>query len=107
MRKDWWPRRGWCCRNLIRRSDSLGGSEWREAVSGEWIETNDPATGKAFGKFPAGGAEDANLAVTAARRAFNGPWRKVSPHERGRLLQKVAGLMEKYGEELAQLIVLE
>jgi aldehyde dehydrogenase (NAD+)/phenylacetaldehyde dehydrogenase len=85
----------------------LIGSEWREAVGGEWIEAIDPATGKVIGKFPAGGEADVNLAVTAARRAFNGAWRKISPYERGRLLQKAAVLIEKHGDELAQLIVLE
>jgi aldehyde dehydrogenase (NAD+)/phenylacetaldehyde dehydrogenase len=85
----------------------LIGSEWCEAVSGEWIEAIDPATGKVIGKFPAGGEADVNLAVTAARRAFNGAWRKISPYERGRLLQKVTALIEKHGDELAQLIVLE
>jgi acyl-CoA reductase-like NAD-dependent aldehyde dehydrogenase len=85
----------------------LIGSEWREAASGEWIDAIDPATGKVIGKFPAGGEAEANLAVKAARRAFNGTWRKISPYERGRLLQKAASLIEKYGEELAQLIVLE
>ncbi len=85
----------------------LIGREWREAASGEWIEAIDPATGQVFGKFPAGGEAEVNLAVTAARRAFNGTWRKISPYERGRRLQKVAALIEKHGDELAQLIVLE
>jgi aldehyde dehydrogenase (NAD+) len=85
----------------------LVGSEWREASSGEWIGAIDPATGQSFGKFPAGGETEVDLAVTAARRAFRGPWRKLTPHERGRLLQKTASLIEKHGDELAQLIVLE
>ena len=37
----------------------------------------------------------------------HGPWRKITPYERGRLLQKAAALIEKHGEELAQLITLE
>jgi aldehyde dehydrogenase (NAD+) len=81
--------------------------QWHEPAGGEWIESPDPATGQAIGRFPAGGEVDANLAVAAARRAFNGPWRKISPHERGRLLQKVASLIERHGDELAQLITLE
>ena len=69
-----------------------------------WIRL---ATGKTIGSFAAGGEADVNLAVSAARRAFNGPWRKVTPYERGRLLQKTASLIEKHAEELAQLITLE
>jgi aldehyde dehydrogenase (NAD+)/phenylacetaldehyde dehydrogenase len=92
---------------ISKPAQMLIGSEWRGAASGEWIEAIDPATGKVIGRFPAGGEEDVNLAVRAARRAFNGAWRKISPYERGRLLQKAASLMEKNGDELAQLIVLE
>lgn len=85
----------------------LLGSEWREAESGEWIDAIDPATGRSFGKFPAGGEAEANLAVAAARRTFTGAWRKPTPYERGRMIQKAAALMESHGDELAQLIVLE
>ncbi|MEY2427612.1 MAG: aldehyde dehydrogenase [Verrucomicrobiota bacterium] len=92
---------------LARPTKMLIGSQWLAAASGESIESFDPATGKAIGKFPAGAEADVNAAVTAARRAFNGPWRKISPYERGRLLQKVASLIEKNGEEFAQLITLE
>jgi aldehyde dehydrogenase (NAD+)/phenylacetaldehyde dehydrogenase len=92
---------------LARPGKMLIGSQWLESASGEWIEAIDPATGKAIGKFPAGGEADVNLAVTAARRAFNGAWRKISPYERGRLLQKAASLIEQHGEELANLITLE
>lgn len=85
----------------------LIGNQRCEAASGEWIDAMDPATAEVIGKFPAGGEADVNAAVTAARRAFNGAWRKISPYERGRLLQKVASLIEQHGEELAQLITLE
>ena len=92
---------------LARPARMLIGSQWSEAVSGERIETLDPATGQALGRFPSGGEADVNQAVAAARRAFNGAWRKVTPYERGRLLQKAAALIEKNGDELAQLITLE
>jgi phenylacetaldehyde dehydrogenase len=85
----------------------LIGGDWREAASGEWIETPDPATSKAIGRFPAGGPDDASAAVAAARRAFTGPWRKLTPYERGRLLQKVASAIESHADELAQLITLD
>lgn len=90
---------------LAQPARMLIGKEWRE--NGEWIEAIDPARGKAIGKFPAGTEADADAAVKAARAAFTGAWRKISPYERGRLLQKAAALIEKHGEELAQLITLE
>src|SRR4029453_11314167 len=67
----------------------------------------DPATGQSLGKFPAGGETEVDLAVTAARRAFPGSWGQPTPYETGRLLQKAASLIERHGDELAQLIVLE
>jgi acyl-CoA reductase-like NAD-dependent aldehyde dehydrogenase len=85
----------------------LIGGKWVPAVSGKEIETPDPATNQILGRFPAGEAADADAAVAAARRAFEGPWRKVTPYERGRMLQRAAGLIEKYAEEFAQLITLD
>src|SRR3954470_19782786 len=90
---------------LEKPAKMLIGGEWRESAA--WIDSIDPARGKAIGKFPAGTEADADLAVKAARKAFNGPWRKTTPYERARLLQKAAALMEKHGDALAQLITLE
>jgi succinate-semialdehyde dehydrogenase / glutarate-semialdehyde dehydrogenase len=56
--------------------------------------------------IPAGGQADADEAEGAARRAFPA-WKKVTPYDRGRLLLKAASLIEKHGEELAQLITFE
>lgn len=91
---------------LARPGKMLIGSEWRDASNGQRIESFDPATGQVIGSFPAGSVEDADAAVNAARRAF-GPWRKITPYERGRLLQKLAGLIEANADELAQLITIE
>jgi aldehyde dehydrogenase (NAD+)/phenylacetaldehyde dehydrogenase len=92
---------------LRKPARMLIGGDWRDATSGERIESFDPATGTAIGSVPAAAEEDANAAVKAARAAFRGNWRKITPYERGRLLQKAASLMEKYTDELAQLITLE
>jgi acyl-CoA reductase-like NAD-dependent aldehyde dehydrogenase len=92
---------------LSKPRKMLIGGEWVSAASGESIETPDPATGRALGRYPAGDARDVDAAVAAARRAFHGPWRKITPYERGRLLQRAAGLIEKHAEELAQLITLD
>ncbi len=92
---------------LAGRARMLIGAQWVEAENGEWIESRDPATGQVLGSVPAGGKADADRAVDAARRAFHGSWRKLSPYDRGRLLQSTACLIEKHGDELAQLITLE
>jgi len=91
---------------LARPGRQMIGGQWREAADGRTLVSMDPATGKTLGTFPAGGAADADEAVRAARRAFPA-WKKMAPYDRGRLLQKAAALIEKYGEELAQLVTLE
>jgi acyl-CoA reductase-like NAD-dependent aldehyde dehydrogenase len=91
---------------LAKPARMLIGGQWREAASGEALASADPATGETLAMFPAGGQVDADEAVGAARRAFP-TWKKVTPYDRGRLLQKAASLIEKHGEELAQLITIE
>jgi acyl-CoA reductase-like NAD-dependent aldehyde dehydrogenase len=85
----------------------LVGGKWVDAADGGTIDTPDPATGRSLGTFPAGTATDADAAVAAARAAFDGPWKKVTPYDRGRLLFKLAALIEKHGDEFAQLITLD
>ncbi|MBI1840502.1 MAG: aldehyde dehydrogenase family protein [Verrucomicrobia bacterium] len=91
---------------LAKPSRMLIDGQWRPAADGETLPSIDPATGKVIAAFPSGVVADADEAVRAARRAFSG-WKGVTPHDRGRLLQKAAALIERNGEELAELITLE
>jgi len=76
--------------------------EWVEARSGETLEAINPATEEVLTTIAAGGPEDVDLAVRAARRAFEeGPWSKMHPSERGKLLYKLAQLVADHAEELA------
>ncbi len=84
----------------------LIGGRWREASNGATLPSIDPATGQIICQFPAGTVVDVDEAVRAARHAFPA-WKKISPYDRGRLLQKAASLLEKYADELAELITLE
>ncbi|HTW38175.1 MAG TPA: aldehyde dehydrogenase family protein [Steroidobacteraceae bacterium] len=78
--------------------------QWVPALSGETLTVLDPATGRALAEVAAGGAADIDLAVKAARKAFRGgPWSSMSHSERGRLLYKLADLIEREAEELALL----
>jgi aldehyde dehydrogenase (NAD+) len=78
--------------------------KWRQSVSGKLFETVDPATGQTICRVAEGDAADIDLAVAAARRAFDsGPWGRMSAAERGRLIYKLADLIEKNREELATL----
>jgi aldehyde dehydrogenase (NAD+) len=81
--------------------------KWVDAASGKKFETFNPATGELLATVAEGDAEDINRAVAAARRAFEGPWRKIKPFERQNLLLKLADLVEKNFEELSQLDTLD
>jgi phenylacetaldehyde dehydrogenase len=82
--------------------------KWVDAVSGKTFPTYDPATGKEMARVAEGDAADVHLAVTAARNAFDkGPWRRMTASERGKLIWKLADLLEKNLEEFAQLEALD
>jgi phenylacetaldehyde dehydrogenase len=78
--------------------------KWVEAASGKTFPTYNPATGEVLANVAAGDKEDIDRAVKAARAAFEtGKWSRISPSERGKLLWKLADLLEKHAEEFAQL----
>jgi aldehyde dehydrogenase (NAD+) len=81
--------------------------QWVEAASGKTFESRDPATGELLARVAEGDAADIDRAVAAARRAFDGPWRKVKPYERQQMLLKLADLVERHFEELSLLDTLD
>lgn len=85
-------------------------------IDGKWIDTVkkfdtvNPATGEVLTQIAEGSTADVDRAVDAARRALedrNGPWRKMSASERGRLIWKLADLLEKNIDEFAELETLD
>jgi phenylacetaldehyde dehydrogenase len=86
----------------------LIGGKWVESVSGKTFETYNPATGEVLARVAEGGKADVDLAVKAARKAFeSGPWPDMSPSERGRLLWKLAELIDEHKDELAEMETLD
>src|SRR5262245_11981602 len=78
--------------------------KWVAAASGKTFPIYNPATGSVFAHVAEADKEDVDRAVKAARRAFDGgPWRKMTGSERGRLLWKLADLIERNLEEFAEL----
>ena len=74
------------------------------AASGKTFPVYNPATGEVITHVPEAEGEDVDRAVKAARRAFDeGPWHTMSASQRGRLLWKVADLLEANLEEFAEL----
>ncbi|MBJ8337298.1 aldehyde dehydrogenase family protein [Antrihabitans sp. YC3-6] len=81
----------------------LIGSEWVSAASGATLSVEDPATGQVVAEVPAGDIEDVDRAVAAARAALRGPWSRITPQERGKLIWRLADLIEARAQELAEL----
>ena len=90
------------------RTDAFIDGALRPAVSGERFTTENPATGQPLAEIAAGDALDVDLAVKAARRAFDdGRWSRRSPADRKVALLRFADLLEANLEELAMLDSLE
>ena len=91
--------------NFVSRTHKmLINGKWVEAASGKTFATYNPATGEVLARIAEGDHVDIDRAVQAARAAFDtGPWRKLSPSERGRMMWKLADLIEQNLEEFAEL----
>jgi len=76
------------------------GGEWVPAASGRTFDSINPSTGEVIGQLADGDAADIDRAVAAARRAFEGPWRKFTPAQRQNVLLALAELVDEYVDEL-------
>ncbi|GAA4472654.1 aldehyde dehydrogenase family protein [Novipirellula rosea] len=86
----------------------LIGGKWVEAKSGKTFDVYDPATDQVVAQAAEGEAADVELAVAAARKAFDqGPWSKMGGSERSRLIWKIGELIEEHADELAQIETLD
>ena len=92
----------------VRQTGILIGDEWREAASGKTFATINPSTEEKIADVAEGDAEDIALAVKTARNAFeSGDWPKMDARDRGRLLSRLADLIEDNLDELAALETLD
>ncbi len=89
---------------LIRHTKLLINNEWVEPADGGSFETYNPATGESIAEVAAASAKDVDRAVKAARRAVEeGPWSTMDAADRGRLMYRLADLIEREAAELAAL----
>ena len=92
---------------LAREHKLLIDGKWVSAASGKMFDTYDPGTGRIISRIAEGDTEDVQRAVVAARRAFeHGPWSKISSSDRGRMIWKLADVLDQNADELAELEVL-
>lgn len=86
-----------------RKYQLLIDGKWVDAESGKTFKTPNPATGETLAEVAEADKADIDKAVEAARRAYEGKWSRLSARERGRLLYKLAQLIEARSGELAAL----
>src|ERR1700710_1558113 len=88
-------------RNLIIDGKSV------PAVAGRTFESRNPATGELLALVAEGDAQDIELAVQAAQRAFEGPWSRFTPFQRQECLLKLADLVDENFEAFSLLDTLD
>ncbi len=92
----------------IRRTQLLIDGRWCDSASGETFATLNPATEEKIADVARSGVEDVDRAVQSARKAFEqGAWQKMDARDRGKLLYRLADLVEENLEELAALETLD
>ncbi|XP_041008588.1 aldehyde dehydrogenase family 2 member C4-like [Juglans microcarpa x Juglans regia] len=93
---------------MIKFTKLFINGEFVDSISGKTFETVDPRTREVIANIAEGDKEDVDLAVKAARQAFDhGPWPRLPGYERGRIMMKFADLIEENVEELAALEIID
>jgi len=93
----------------IKHTGIFINNEWHKSESGRTFQTLDPRTGEVLAEVQEGDKADVDKAVVAARKAFQlgSPWRTMDASQRGRLLYKLADLIERDHTYLASLETLD
>jgi aminobutyraldehyde dehydrogenase len=87
----------------LKRREMYIGGKWGPGSGNEYQQIVNPATGKVIAEVPKGTEDDVNVAVTAARSAFDDVWYDTTPRERSERLLKLAEVVTLHGEELARI----
>ena len=83
-------------------------NRWCPSLSGKTFDVFNPGDGRVIARVADGGSEDVDLAVAAARRAFeSGPWKKMPPNDRAKLLWRLADLLEIARDEIGLIETLD
>ena len=84
--------------------DLLIDGEWKPAVSGDYFDVENPATGETVARMANAGEQDVAQAITSAERAFkHGPWSTMPDSERGKILWRIADMVEERRMELGRM----
>lgn len=92
---------------VIRRTRLLIDGQWQDAADGAEFDVFDPSTGEVICKVAEAGPEDVDRAVQAARRAFHGPWSRMSPLDRSKAIWRLADLLMEHADEIGSIETLD
>ncbi|MCV2872492.1 aldehyde dehydrogenase [Defluviimonas sp. WL0050] len=88
----------------IKTYQMLIDGEWVAASDGKTFDSVNPATGAVWARIPEATADDVNRAVAAADRVFStGPWKAMTPTQRGHCLRRLGDLLAERSEELGRI----
>ncbi len=88
----------------MRTFNYFADNAWHEPTSGEYIDSENPATGEVWARVPECNAQDVARAVAAAKAAYyEGPWGRLMPAERGRLLRRIGDVISRQAERLGEI----
>lgn len=92
----------------VDRNTLFIGGEWLPSTGGEFFEVVNPATERVIGRAPRGTRKDIDLAVAAARRAFDqGPWPTMTSAERAEVLARLHTSLGARMQDIAELVTSE
>ena len=88
----------------LRKFKYFVNNEWKEPITADYFESENPATGLSWALVPDCGPKDIDLAVEAAKNAFySGHWGKMMPAERGRYLRKIGEIISNHAERIGKI----
>ena len=86
---------------IAAQYDLFINGKWTAPAEGNYFPTSNPATHEKISKVAEGSKKDVNAAVKAARAAYEGPWGKMDPRERGKYIFRIARLVQERAREFA------
>ncbi|MEC8154617.1 MAG: aldehyde dehydrogenase family protein, partial [Pseudomonadota bacterium] len=85
----------------VTRFPYFADNQWHQPAGGQWIDSENPADGAVWAQVPDCGEADVDRAVQAAKAAFyHGPWGRMLPAQRGRVLRRIGDLISEKADEL-------
>ena len=87
----------------MRQYQYYAGGQWHDPASGQWLDSEDPASGMVWARIPDCNAGDVDRAVKAAHECFyHGPWGRMHPAQRGRLIRRIGDAIVKHADRLGE-----